>query len=120
MRLTSESYRGQRLVLGLIFLLILSTATASSAKGPLALNTTADFDELEALLSREEAGPAQPAGSGRTDPGAEIEPPFLHLIRNESIFLDFENLAGPVTPLPISVESSWNGSFFQMLIDEWW
>ncbi|HPE63004.1 MAG TPA: hypothetical protein PLQ49_02730 [Methanothrix sp.] len=103
-----------------IFFLILSTVTAAAALDPLAINTTSDFDELEALLAREVAGPAQPAGVGTTNPTAEIEPPFIHLIRNESIFLDFENLTGPVTPFPISAESSWNGSFFETLIDEWW
>ena len=108
----------------LIFFLILSMATASAAIDPLALNATGDFDELEALLAGEEIGPVnRSAGEGIMDGSrvpAEAEPPFLHLIRNESIFRDFENLTGPVIPLPISAESAWNGSFFERLIEEWW
>ena len=108
----------------LIFFLILSTAAASAAVDPLALNTTGDLDELEALLAGGEIGLVnRSAGEGimnASSSPAESEPPFLHLIRNESIFRDFENLTGPVIVFPISAESAWNGSFFDRLIEEWW
>jgi len=109
----------------LIFFLLFSTvAAASPALDPLALNFTGDLDELEALLAGEGIGFVnRSAGEGifnETRSPAGADPPFYHLMRNDSMFRDFENLTGPVDPIPLHVNTTWNGTFFEMLIRDWW
>jgi hypothetical protein len=106
------------------FLLFSTVAAASAAVDPLALNFTGDLDELEALLAGEGIGVVnRSAGDGifnHTRSTARAEPPFYHLMKNDSMFRDFENLTGSVDPVPFSVNASWNESFFEMLIEDWW
>lgn len=109
----------------LIFFLLFSTvAAASAAVDPLALNFTGDLDELETLLAGEEIGFVnRSAGDGifnQTRYSARADPPFYHLMRNDSMFRDFVNLTGSVDPVPFSVNATWNESFFEMLIRDWW
>jgi len=109
----------------LIFFLLFSTvAVASAAVDPLAPSFTGDLDELEALLGGEVVGFVnRSAGEGifnQTRSSAQADPPFYHLVRNDSMFRDFENLTGPVDPIPFSVNATWNESFFEMLIRDWW
>lgn len=104
-------------------ILIFSTmALASDAVDPLDLKFTGDLDELEALLAGEDIGlvdrSAAGEGQSRADPG--IEPPFLHLLRNESIFLDFVNLTASAFPEPFGVDTAENDSFFEILLRDWW
>lgn len=109
----------------LLFLLLFSTVAAASATlDPLALNFTGDIDELEALLAGVGVGVVnRSAGDGLFNETARpvgTEPPFYHIMRGESIFLDFENLTASEDPVPLWVDSPWNESFFEMLIRDWW
>lgn len=84
-----------------MWILIVSTvALASAAVDPLALNFTGDLDELEALLAGADIGAINrtAAEEGRSGANAGMEPPFFHLMRNESIFLEFKNLTASIFP----------------------
>jgi len=108
----------------IFFLLFSMVAVASAAFDPLALNFTGGLDELESLLAGEGIGVVnRSAGEGifnQTRYPVGADPPFYHLMRNESMFRDFENLTGPVDPIPLRVNATWNESFFEMLIRDWW
>ena len=109
----------------LIFFLLFSTVAAASAVAdPLALNFTGDLDELELLLAGEGIGVVnRSVGDGifnQTRYPARADPPFYHLMRNDSMFRDFENLTGPVDQIPLHVNATWDESFFEMLIRDWW
>lgn len=106
-----------------MWILIVSTlALASAAVDPLALNFTGDLDELEALLAGADIGAINrtAAEEGRSGANAGMEPPFFHLMRNESIFLEFKNLTASIFPEAFGVDSTWNESFFDALLREWW
>jgi hypothetical protein len=107
----------------LIPILIFSTmAMASAAVDPLNLSFTGDLDELEALLAGADIGLVNRSAAGAARSGADpgIEPPFLHLLRNESIFLDFANLTAPAFPLTFGADAAENESFFEILLRDWW
>jgi hypothetical protein len=108
----------------ILFLLFSTVAVASAATDPLALNFTGDLDQLEALLAGEGIGVVnRSAGEGifnQTSYPAGADPPFYHLMKNDTMFRDFINLTGPVDPVPLSVNATWNESFFEMLIRDWW
>ncbi len=110
--------------LAILSLLFLAVATASAAVDPLAANLTSDIDELQLLLAGEEMGFVnRSVGEGIFNQSrypARADPPFYHLMRNESIFRDFENLTVLPDLLPFDVNDSWNGSFFETMIEEWW
>jgi hypothetical protein len=109
----------------IIFFFLLSTvAIASAVNDPLALNFTGDIDELQQLLAGEVIGFVnRSAGEGifnQTSRPARADPPFYHLMKNDTMFRDFENLTGPVEGISFSVNDSWNESFFERLIQDWW
>ena len=109
----------------IIFFFLLSMAVAASAAvDPLAANFTGDLDELQLLLAGEGIGVVnRSAGDGifnQTRHPTRAEPPFYHLMRNDTMFRDFENLTAPGDGIPFSVNDSWNESFFEMLIRDWW
>jgi len=108
----------------IFFLLFLAVATASAAIDPLAANFTGDMDELQLLLAGEEMGFVnRSAGEGilnETRYPTRADPPFYHLMKNDTMFRDFQNLTGPGDPIPISVNDSWNEPFFEGLIRDWW
>jgi hypothetical protein len=56
----------------------------------------------------------------KTGSSTRADPPFYHLMKNDSMFRDFENISGPVDPFPFRVDATWNGSFFETLIEDWW
>ena len=121
----------------IIFFFLLSMAgAASAAVDPLTANFTGDIDELQLLLAGEAMGVVnRSAGDGifnqdeifnqdgifnQTRYPTRAEPPFYHLMRNDTMFRDFENLTAPGERIPFSVNDSWNESFFEMLIRDWW
>ena len=109
----------------IIFFFLLSTvAIASAVNDPLAANFTGDIDELEMLLAGEAIGFVnRSVGEGifnQTGRPARADPPFYHLMENDTMFRDFENLTGPVERIPFRVNDSWNESFFERLIRDWW
>ena len=121
----------------IIFFFLLSMAVAASAAvDPLAANFTGDLDELQLLLAGEGIGVVnRSAGDGifnqdeifnqdgifnQTRYPTRAEPPFYHLMRNDTMFRDFENLTAPGDGIPFSVNDSWNESFFERLIRDWW
>ncbi|WP_428402153.1 hypothetical protein [Methanocrinis sp.] len=105
-------------------MLFLAAATASAAVDPLAANLTGGVDELQLLLAGEEMGfvnrSAEEGIFNQSRYPATASPPFYHLMRNESIFRDFENLTGTADPVPLDFNATMNGSFFEMMIEEWW
>ena len=109
----------------IIFFFLLSMAgAASTATDPLAANFTGDIDELQLLLAGEGIGAVnRSAGDGifnQTGRPTSADPPFYHLMKNDTMFRDFENLTAPGERIPFSVNDSWNESFFEMLIRDWW
>jgi hypothetical protein len=108
----------------ILFLLFLAVATASAAIDPLAANVTVEMDELQLLLAGGEIGFVNRSTGERifneTRYPARADPPYYHLMKNDTMFRDFQNLAGPVNPIPIRVNDSWNEPFFERLIRDWW
>ena len=104
----------------IFFFLLLAVAIASAAGDPLAANFTGDIDELEMLLAGEAIGSVNRSVGEGIFNQTRAEPPFYHLMKNDTMFRDFENLTGPVERIPFRVNDSWNESFFERLIQDWW
>jgi hypothetical protein len=108
----------------IFFFLLSMVATASAVSDPLATNFTGGIDELELLLAVDVTGSVnRSAGYGlfnQTRHPDRADPPFYHLMKNDTMFRDFENLTAPVEMISFAANDSQNESFFEALVRDWW
>jgi len=103
-----------------IFFFLLSMAAASAVSDPLTANFTGGIDELEQLLAGDVAGSVNRSAGDGIFNQTRADPPFYHLMKNDTMFLDFENLTAPVEMISFVANDSQNESFFEQLILDWW
>lgn len=104
----------------IFFFLLSMVAVASAVSDPLAANFTGGIDELEMLLAGDVAGSVNRSAGDGIFNQTRADPPFYHLMKNDTMFLDFENLTAPVEMISFVANDSQNESFFEVLVRDWW